>query len=100
MARKFVANPELLTRAGTKVNEDAVEFQRNLKEVKKFIQEMITSSYMDPAAREIAKKIDADINDLSTMTNVMVDYGTYFHSASATVMRNQSSIASNVRSGY
>lgn len=97
MSKKFLANPDILRSKAGAITNQAQLFKDNVDKVFTTVREMVTSDYLDPAARSIAVQIESYKDELYKMAQIIADYGNYCSGASTTVINNQNSIASSVK---
>ena len=95
MSNLFVANPDVLRAEGNTVLDQGGQFGQNVDKVYSTVEEMLSSSYLSPAARALGAEIATFRDDLDKMTKVINDYGNYCVSASGTVVRNEENIIDN-----
>lgn len=94
---RFVADPYALKTKGNEIVDASRAFEENVNKIYQTINDMITKSYLDPAARAIADEIASYRDDLARMTKVINDYGTFCINASNKVITNQDNIISGIR---
>lgn len=99
MSNLFVANPDVLKTEGNTITDQGGQFNQNVEKVYSTLDEMLSSSYLSPAARAVGNKIRASRDDLDAMTRIMKDYGSYCLGSSSTVMKNEQNIIDNITAG-
>lgn len=96
---KFVADPNVLKQQGNSILDKGQQFGQNVEKIYSTIEEMVSSSYLSPAANAIAARIQTYRDDLSQMTKVINDYGNFCLKTADTVVKNEQNIIDNV-SGF
>jgi len=96
---RFVANPEQLTAQGNRIVDLAGQFNKNIDEIYKIVDEMVQSNYSSAEAREIANKIGQYKEILLNMRNRIENYGNYLRGASNAIITNQEEIIAGIRGG-
>ena len=97
MAGQFTADPEDLRREGQKLVEDSERFDHNIVTVYETLDEMLSSSYLSPAARELGRKIGEYRDTLEDMRKTINQYGTFCQTASSKVIANEDNIVSTFK---
>ena len=92
MAGKFVADPMVLRREGQKLVEQGERFDHNVVTVYETLDEMLSSSYLSPAAQALGTKILSYRDTLDEMTKTINQYGTFCQTASSKVTANEDNI--------
>lgn len=93
---QFVADPQTLRVKGMAIENQAEEFAKNIKQIYSIINEMITSNYLDPAARAIATDIETYHTDMDRMAAIIKSYADFCIRASRKVINNQDEIISRL----
>lgn len=96
MGNLFLANPDVLKAEGDAVTNQGEQFDQKVKTIYSTLDEMLSSNYLSPAAREIGARIRAKKEDLDAMTEIIKQYGSYCSNAGNTVIRNEQNIMDNL----
>ena len=94
---QFVADPSVLTREGSRVNDLKNEFVRNHQNMSQKVTEMLSGDYISPAAREVGNKIKSYDETLNSMAQAMGEYGDFLLGAGKTVNKNEQDIIDSLR---
>jgi len=97
MSKLFVADPVTLKQEGDKLDNMAGRFNDDVEKVYSTVEELLSSGYVSPAAREMGEKILSYKNDLDNMTRTIAGYGNYCHNASSKVRKNEADIVDNFK---
>ena len=99
MSNRFVAQPDVLRREGNSILEKSQQFSQNVDKIYATINEMVQSSYVSPAAVEIAKNIETYRDELARMTKAIKNYGTYCVTSANTITKNEGNIIDSASGG-
>ena len=99
MSNLFVADPVVLNQEGTKLDDLTSRFNENVEIIYNTVMEMISSSYVSQAAKELGQKILSYRGDLDNMTKTIAGYASYCHTASSKVRKNEANIVDNFKVG-
>ena len=97
MSKLFVADPVTLKQEGNKLDDLKVRFNENVETIYSTVEEMLSSSYVSPAARALGEKILSYKNDLDNMTKAIAGYANYCHKASHKVSKNEDDIVDSFK---
>ena len=97
MSKLFVADPAILKQEGNKLDDLTSRFKENVDTIYSTVEEMLSSAYVSPAAREMGEKILSYKVDLDNMTKAMAGYANYCHTASGKVAKNEDSIVDSFK---
>lgn len=103
MSNLFRAHPGELKNAAGKLDNQKGQFQKDVKLLYDTVHEMINSSYLSPAALELARKIESYHEDMNKMTKIIGDYSDFCGTASGEVIKNEEAIIDtfkNVSDGF
>ncbi len=92
MSKLFLADPLVLRQEGDKLNTQSKMFESNVRKMYDTLHRMVASSYVSPAAKALAAKIDTYHDDMNAMTKIINDYGVFCMTASHKVTKNEESI--------
>ncbi len=92
MSKLFVADPVVLKKECIKIGDGADMFVENNKKIFSTVREIMSSSYISPAARAIGEKILSFQDELDAMAKVQRGYSNFLGKASNTVSRNEQGI--------
>ena len=98
MSNRFVAQPDVLKSEGISILDKGQQFKQNVDKIYSTINEMLSSSYMSPAAVAIARQIETYRDELNKMTKTINDYGNYCVNSANTIVRNEQNIIDNTTS--
>lgn len=93
----FVADPITLETKGNEIIGLAELFTTNMNTMYSTINEMTSTDYLSPEAKEMARKIGEYKQDLTNIRNVMANYGSFCVQSSTAVLNNQSDISDDIR---
>lgn len=97
MSKLFVADPVILKQEGNKLDDLTTRFNENVESIYNTVEEMLSTSYVSPAARELGQKILSYKGDLDNMTKAMAGYANYCHNASSKVAQNEDKIVDSFK---
>ena len=95
MSNKFLADPVILRSEGNKQLDQKGLFVSNTQKIYSTLNEMMSSDYLAPAARQMAEAIRAKKELLDSMANIIGDYGTFCLTSGKNVTDNDQNITDN-----
>lgn len=93
----FVADPQVLGQEGNKQLGMRDNFVQNHQKIKTTINEMLSSAYVSPAARELGQKIASYDDTLNAMARTIGEYGEYLLRAGNKVTKNEQDIIDSIK---
>lgn len=93
----FVASPEGIQNAGSKIMSIAEEFNTNMNKLYATIEQMVNSDYLSPEAYVLANEIKEYKPKLINIRNIMASYGTFCQGTSTDVVNNQEDLSDQMR---
>lgn len=99
MSNRFVAQPDVLKLEGNSILDKSQRFTNDVDKIYSTINELVQSSYVSPAAKEIARQIESYKDDLEAMAKTIGNYGNYCVKSANVISRNEENIIDNVSGG-